>query len=138
MKDPYFNAGSRGGCIPPQCGRRVQGAGRTLLIFGSFSHDPGSGLAEVLGVLKLEVYAKRFVELFSGFRLRTLCIGHGLLDTDDLMTFRALAEAMACVGLRWLASSISYLGPSHPTSVNSGIVMSPVSHWPIQDASPVD
>jgi hypothetical protein len=48
-------------------------------------------------MLKLNVYAKRFIEHFSGFRLRVLCICHGLFDADDLMAFRALAEAMTGV-----------------------------------------
>ena len=60
----------------------------------SFSDDPRSGLAGILGVLHLNVCAKRFIEHFIGFWLRILCISHGLFDADDLMALRALAEVM--------------------------------------------
>jgi hypothetical protein len=48
------------------------------VVFRSLSHDPGSGLAEILGVLQLNVCAKRLIEHFIGFCLRVLCISHGL------------------------------------------------------------
>jgi hypothetical protein len=57
----------------------------------------GSGLAEILGVLELNVCAKHFIEHFSGFWLGVLCIRHGLFDADDLVALRALAEAMTGV-----------------------------------------
>ena len=59
--------------------------------------DPGSGLAEIFGVLYFNVYTKRFMEYFSGFRLGVPCIRHGLFDADNLAAFRALAEAMTGV-----------------------------------------
>ena len=52
------------------------------------------GLDGILGVLQLNVYAKRFIEHFAGFSLSTPSIGHGLFDADDLIAVRALAEAM--------------------------------------------
>jgi len=52
------------------------------------------GLADILGVLQLNVCAKRFIDHFIGFLLRILFIGHGLFDTDDLIALRALAEEM--------------------------------------------
>jgi len=64
------------------------------LLLSRFSYDPRSGLAEILGVLQLNVCEKHFIEHFIGFWLRILCICHGLFDTDDLMALRALAEAM--------------------------------------------
>jgi hypothetical protein len=57
----------------------------------------GSGFAETLGVLKLNVCAKHFIEHFSGFWLRVLCSCHGLFDADDLLAFRTLAESMTGV-----------------------------------------
>ena len=60
----------------------------------SFFDDPRSGLAGILGVLQLNVCAKRFIEHFIGLWLRILCISHGLFNADDLMALRALAEAM--------------------------------------------
>jgi|ERR1022692_637633 hypothetical protein len=53
-----------------------------------------SGQVEVLGVLQLNVCAKRFVEHFTGLSLGTRSVGHGLFDADDLMALRTLAEAM--------------------------------------------
>jgi hypothetical protein len=53
-----------------------------------------SGWVEVLGVLQLNVCAKRFVQHFTGFSLSTRAVGHGLFYADDLMALRALAEAM--------------------------------------------
>jgi hypothetical protein len=53
-----------------------------------------SGYVEVLGVLQLNVCAKRFIEHFTGLLLSARSIGHGLFDADDLMAFRALAGAM--------------------------------------------
>jgi len=47
-----------------------------------------------LGVLQLNVYAKRFIEHFTGFSLSTPPSGRGLFDADDLIAVRALAEAM--------------------------------------------
>ena len=67
------------------------------VILGSFSHDSRSGLAHVLGVFEPNVCAKHFIESFSGFDLRTLCICHNLFDADDLVTCGALAEAMTGV-----------------------------------------
>jgi hypothetical protein len=64
------------------------------VVFRGLSHDPLSGLAEILGVLQLNVCAKRLIEHFTGFCLRILCISHGLFDADDLVALRALAEAM--------------------------------------------
>lgn len=48
-------------------------------------------LAEILGVLQLNVCAKRFIEHLIGFWLRILRISH---DADDLKALRALAKAM--------------------------------------------
>jgi hypothetical protein len=73
-----------------------------------FSHDPG-GLAGILGVLQLNVCAKRLMEHFTGFSLSTRSIGHGLFDADDLMALRALAEAMA--------GAIHFVPWSKPTRV---------------------
>ena len=53
-----------------------------------------SGYVEVLGVLQLNVCAKRFIEHFAGLLLSTRSFGHDLFDADDLMALRALAEAM--------------------------------------------
>ena len=53
-----------------------------------------SGCVEVLGVLQLNVCAKRFIEHFAGLLLSTRSFGHDLFDADDLMALRALAEAM--------------------------------------------
>jgi len=53
-----------------------------------------SGYVEVLGVLQLNVCAERFIEHFAGLLLRTRSFGHGLLNADDLMALRAIAEAM--------------------------------------------
>ena len=53
-----------------------------------------SGQVEVLGVLQLNVCAKRLVKHFTGFCVSTRAIGHRLFDADDLMALRALAEAM--------------------------------------------
>ncbi len=52
------------------------------------------GLAEILGVLQLNVCAKRFREHFRRFWLRIPCISHGLFDADDLKAFRAFTEVM--------------------------------------------
>jgi hypothetical protein len=51
-------------------------------------------LAEILGVLQLNVFAKRFIEHLIGFWLRILRISHGFFDADDLKALRALAKAM--------------------------------------------
>ena len=60
----------------------------------SFSDDPRSGLAGILGVLQLNVCAKRCIEHFIRFWLRILRIRDRLFDADDLMALGALAEAM--------------------------------------------
>jgi hypothetical protein len=49
---------------------------------------------EILGVLQLNVCAKRLIEHFIGFWVRILYISHGLFDADDLVALRAFAEAM--------------------------------------------
>lgn len=67
------------------------------LLLSRFSHDRSSGLAEIFRVLQLNVCAKHFLEHFIGFWLRILWMCHGLFDADDLMTRRALAEAMTGV-----------------------------------------
>jgi hypothetical protein len=51
-------------------------------------------LDDILGVLQLNVHAKRFIEHFVGFSLSTVPTCHGLFDADDLKAVRALAEAM--------------------------------------------
>ena len=56
--------------------------GEWLVILGSFSHYPGSGLAEILGVLQLNVCAKRLMEHITGFLLSTRSIGDGVLATN--------------------------------------------------------
>ena len=61
-------------------------------------------------MLHLNVCAKRFIEQFSGFRLRILCISHGLFDADDLMALRALAEAMT--------GAIHFVPWSKPTHIS--------------------
>ena len=66
-----------------------------LISIGRFSHDPSSGLAGTLGVLQLNVCAKRLMEHITGFLLSTRSIGDGLFDAHDFMALRALAEAMA-------------------------------------------
>ena len=43
-----------------------------------------SGQVEVLGVLQLNVRAKRFIKRFVGLSQSTRSIGHGLFDADDL------------------------------------------------------
>jgi hypothetical protein len=45
-------------------------------------------------VFQRNVRAKRSIEYFIGFWLRILRVSHDLFDADDLMTLRALAEAM--------------------------------------------
>lgn len=52
------------------------------------------GLREVLGMLQLNVCAKRFIEHFTGFSVSTRSIGYGLFDADDLVALRALTETM--------------------------------------------
>jgi hypothetical protein len=69
----------------------------------------GKSLAGVLGVLQLNVRAKRFVEHFIGFGLRILHIRHGLFDTDDLIALRALAETMT--------GAVHFVPRSKPTNV---------------------
>jgi hypothetical protein len=44
---------------------------------------------EVLGVLQLNVYAKRFKEHFTGFSVSTRSIDHGLFKADDLIALGA-------------------------------------------------
>jgi len=68
-----------------------------------------SGYVEVLGVLQLNVRAKRFIEHFAGLLLSTRSIGHGLFDADDLMAIRALAKAMT--------GTIHFVPWSKPTHV---------------------
>jgi hypothetical protein len=53
-----------------------------------------SGKVEVVGVLQLNVIAKRFVQNFTGFSRSTRAVGHGFFDADNLMALRALGEAM--------------------------------------------
>src|SRR5438876_6055412 len=79
------------------------------MVFGRLFDDPRIGLAGVLGVLQLNVRAKRFIEHFIGLWLRTLCISHGLFDADDLMPLGALAEAMT--------GAIHFVPWSKPTHV---------------------
>ena len=67
-------------------------------------------LAEFLRVLQLSVCAKRFIEHFIGFWLRTLCISHGLFDADDLMALGTLAEAMTGTIHFFLWSKPTYVG----------------------------
>jgi len=49
---------------------------------------------EFLGMLELNVCAKRFIEHFGGLLLSTRAIGHGLFDADGFIALRALAEAV--------------------------------------------
>src|SRR6266700_7157577 len=67
------------------------------------------GLAEILGVLQLNVCAKRFREHFSRFWLRIPCISHGLFDADYLKALRAPAKAMT--------GAIHFVFGSKPTHV---------------------
>jgi hypothetical protein len=60
-------------------------------------------------VLQPNVRAKRSIEYFIGFWLRILRISHDLFDADDLMTLRALAEAMT--------GTIHFIPWSKPTQV---------------------
>ena len=69
-----------------------------------------SGYVEVLGVLQLNVCAKRFREHFSCFWLRIRCISHGLFDADDLMALRAFAEVMAGTIHFFLGSKPTHVG----------------------------
>src|SRR6202040_2033950 len=54
----------------------------------------GSVALGEVGMLQLNVYAKRLIEFFTGFSMSARSIGHGLFDADDLMALRALAETM--------------------------------------------
>ncbi|GEM_PF-6408931 len=68
----------------------ADGHGLCLVPFGGRD----SRYVEVLGVLQLNVCAKRFIERFIGLLPGTRSIGHGLFDADDLMALGALAEAV--------------------------------------------
>jgi hypothetical protein len=67
-------------------------------------------LAEILGVLQLNVRAKRCIEHFSRFWLRILRISHRLFDADDLMALGALAETMTGAIHFVLWSKPTYVG----------------------------
>jgi hypothetical protein len=84
----------------------------------------------ILGVLQLNVYAKRFIEHFTGFSLNTPPSGRGLFDADDLIAVRALAEAMS--------GAIHFVLWPQPAPVNSGFFMPQVSHRLDGLATPVD
>jgi hypothetical protein len=91
--------------------------------FRGFSHDPGSGLAEVLaGVYLSEVLG----ELALKLGLIVLSSPNST-DTEEhggIRTHRAFS----------LYGNLSH----NSTTCNSGFFMLEVSHRPIQDASPVD
>ena len=85
--------------------------------------------AGILGVLQLNVCAKRFIEHFSGFSLSTRSVGHGFFDADDLMALRALPEAMT--------SAIHFVLWSKPTRIGQfWFFHTPVSHRPNGLATP--
>ena len=53
------------------------------------------GLALILiGMLHLNVIAKRLIERFTGCSMSARSISHGLFDADDFMALGALAETM--------------------------------------------
>jgi hypothetical protein len=78
------------------------------------------------------VGAKLSIEHFSGFWLRVLGICHGLFDADNFVAFRTRAKAMT------KRYPFRTLAQANPPSVNSGVLMSPVSHTPSQYASLLD
>jgi len=72
--------------------RRSQNFGRPPLV----SHTLCGPLAEIVGVLQLDVCVKCCEKFLRGLWLRVLRLRYGLLDADDLKALRALANRMTC------------------------------------------
>ena len=68
------------------------------------------GLAEILGVLQLNVCAKCFVKLLRSFWLRAFGLSHRLLDTDNLEALRALANPVTSAIHFFLGPKPNYVG----------------------------